>query len=340
MFPPLRPGPAGPVQENPFVAYEGPNVMPERLSQRPRPLSLDRAERAVAGPSAPAARTRAAAPRRAPSAHGGRPQGPSRQARRLTWSLGVVAVVLGAVFWAIRMEFISLDGARACVLSHIAGVYPDQANTYTFLGKHYSTNGRPQDALEACEKLVQVSPTDPQAHVLLGNAYDAASQPDVAADCYVKALELDPNCYEAHIGLGKVRSIQGDYAEALESYERAVKIRPDSATAYVALGMAFSNLGRFEEAMEAFKQAKEIDPAVSETQIRSGKACLNAGQYGEAITCFKSVVLVDQGHAQAHYNLGRAYLRVGDKALAIEEQRILQDLDSPLAGRLLDMIEE
>ncbi|GEM_PF-650465 len=314
------------------------SMVPPRTPERQRLLSLDRTEALAAQRYASTRQTGAPGPTASSRPH--RPGGISRQRRALTWGLGVAAIALAVVFFANRAGLVNLDGVRAGVLSHVAGVCPDRANAYTFLGKHYSSAGRPEEAVNACEKLVRISPEDPQAHVLLGNAYDAASQPNVAADCYVKALELDPNCYEAHIGLGKVRSIRGDYAGALKSYEQAVKLRPDAAGAYVCLGMVFSNLGRYEEAMQAFKQARELDPQISETQIRSGKACLDAGQYEEAITCFKSVVLCDQGHAQAHFNLGRAYLRAGDKALAIEEQRILQELNPALADHLLDMIQE
>jgi tetratricopeptide (TPR) repeat protein len=106
----------------------------------------------------------------------------------------------------------------------------------------------------------------------------------------------------------------------------------------MALVLALSNLGRYEEAMQAFKHAKELDPEVSETQVLSGKAYLEAGRCQEAIACFRDVILIDQGHARAHYNLGRAYLAVGDVDLALTEQRLLEDLDADLAGRLREMI--
>jgi tetratricopeptide (TPR) repeat protein len=72
----------------------------------------------------------------------------------------------------------------------------------------------------------------------------------------------------------------------------------------------------------------------------TGKAYLQAGMYAQAIESFKDAVQTDQEHAQAYFNLGRAYLRVGDKALALEQQRVLQNLDPRLAGQLLNMINQ
>ena len=266
------------------------------------------------------------------------PQGPRRRRRRLTWALGIAAIVLTVIWGLIETELIDLDVVRACVLSRIAGVYPDRANAYEFLSKHYNSAGRTQDAVDACEKLVQVKPNDPQARALLGDAYREVSRPQEAIACYGEALSLDPNSYEAHLGLGRVYAAMNLHAEALDAYKQAVRVRPDSASAHVALGLALSNLGRYEEAMQAFKQAKELDPEISETQVFSGKAYLEAGLCQQAIECFQDVILIDQGHAQAHYNLGRAYLSVGDVDLARQEQCILEELDANLAGQLHDLI--
>jgi len=60
--------------------------------------------------------------------------------------------------------------------------------------------------------------------------------------------------------------------------------------------------------------------------------------YAQAIESFKDAVRTDHEHAQAYFNLGRAYLRVGDRGLALDQQRILQNLDARLAGQLLDLI--
>lgn len=261
-----------------------------------------------------------------------------RRPRRTVWILVGATTLLLSSFGLIKVHVIDLDVVRASVLSRIAGVYPDRANAYEFLRSHYSAAGRSKDAVDACEKLVQIKPEDPRARSLLGDAYREVSRPQEAIACYREALKLDPNCYEAYLGLGRVYVAMNLHAEALESYRQAVRIRPGSAPAHVALGLALSNLGRYEEAMKAFEQAKELDPAVSETQVLSGKAYLEAGLGLEAIECFRSVILIDQGHAQAHFNLGRAYLSIGDVDLALREQRILQRLDADLAARLHGLI--
>lgn len=272
------------------------------------------------------------------------PKGASRptvaRVHRVTWVLGGIAVTLLAVFWLIQIKFIDLDVVRAAILSRVAGIYPNKAEAYTFLGKHYSMSGHTTAAINACEKLVQVEPEAPHSHVLLGDAYREVSRPEEAITCYQAALQRDPNCYEAHLGLGRVYVSLGRYDEAIGSYEQAVSAQPASATAYVSLGLVLSDLGRYDEAMKAFQHAKELDPEINEAQLLSGKAYLQAGLYNEAAECFKDTVQTDQLHAQACFNLGRAYLRVGERDLALCQQRKLQALDAQKADQLLDLIEK
>ena len=267
------------------------------------------------------------------------PRQSSVRLRRFTWVLGGIAAALLVVFWLIQIKFIDLDVVRAALLSRVAGICPNKAEAYTFLGEHYSTAGRTNAAVDACEKLVQVEPESPHSHVLLGDAYRGVSRPEEAIACYQAALQRDPNCYEAHLGLGRAYTSVGRYDEAIHSYEQAVSVQPESVTAYVSLGLVLSDLGRYDEAMKAFQQAKELDPEISEAQLLSGKAYLQAGLNNEAVECFKDAVRTDQEHAQACFNLGRAYLRVGERDLALDQQRKLRALDTQMAERLLDLIE-
>lgn len=83
-----------------------------------------------------------------------------------------------------------------------------------------------------------------------------------------------------------------------------VKRNPHYADAYFQIGYCNGNLGRYTEGIEAFKQAIRIKP----------------------------------DYAEAHYNLGVAYLTLGDKGSALEEYKILKDLDTELANKLFNFI--
>ena len=114
-------------------------------------------------------------------------------------------------------------------------------------------------------------------------------------------------------------------SEAVSRYKQAIQANPNNAEAHNNLGIAYGELRRYTEAIAAYKQAIRIKP----------------------------------DYARAHYNLGVAYLseyntylrlrNIGvssrllqDAAdyrdLALEEYKILKDLDKELANRLFNRI--
>jgi tetratricopeptide (TPR) repeat protein len=62
------------------------------------------------------------------------------------------------------------------------------------------------------------------------------------------------------------------------------------------------------------------------------------GRNSDAVEICRKAIRIKPGYAQAHYALGLNYLMLGDRASALEEHRILEDLDRDLATELIDLI--
>jgi len=56
------------------------------------------------------------------------------------------------------------------------------------------------------------------------------------------------------------------------------------------------------------------------------------------IILFKQVIRILPDYTFAHYSLGMIYLVQGDKNAALDEYKILKDLDQDTADKLFDMI--
>ncbi|MCK5512456.1 MAG: tetratricopeptide repeat protein, partial [Thermodesulfovibrionia bacterium] len=54
----------------------------------------------------------------------------------------------------------------------------------------------------------------------------------------------------------------------------------------------------------------------------------------EAIEAFKQAIRIKPDYAIAYYNLGVAYLNLNDRGSALEEFKILKELDTELANKL------
>jgi tetratricopeptide (TPR) repeat protein len=69
-----------------------------------------------------------------------------------------------------------------------------------------------------------------------------------------------------------------------------------------------------------------------------GVAYGRLGPYTEAIQAFKQVIRIKPDYADAHYGLGVAYLIIGDRGSALNEYKILKNLDNNLSNRLFNLI--
>ena len=53
---------------------------------------------------------------------------------------------------------------------------------------------------------------------------------------------------------------------------------------------------------------------------------------------YKKAIRVNPDFAPAHYAIGQAYLKQGDKASALDQYKILKNLDNDIADKLFDEI--
>jgi tetratricopeptide (TPR) repeat protein len=62
------------------------------------------------------------------------------------------------------------------------------------------------------------------------------------------------------------------------------------------------------------------------------------GNPDQEIDAYKKAIRIDPDFASAHYNLGMALLKTGDKAAALDEYKILKDIDKQSADQLFNHI--
>jgi superkiller protein 3 len=94
------------------------------------------------------------------------------------------------------------------------------------------------------------------------------------------------------------------------------------------------------EAIKAFKDAIRLKPEMEEAHYGLGLEYFRAGKMEEASKAFKKAVTVNPRMAKAHYGLALTYQDMGKQNLLLEEYRVLQTLDAPLAKKLADTFPE
>ena len=136
------------------------------------------------------------------------------------------------------------------------------------------------------------------------------------------------------------------YAGEIEDAREEVRNNPDDAMAHFKLGMAYYDGRRVQEAIESFRQSLRInDSGHTAAAAWAGLGMCygdfvasGLGKHQEAIGAFQNALSIDPNMAGAHYGLGLVYVLVNDKNRAIEQYKILKNLDSEIANLLFDRI--
>jgi tetratricopeptide (TPR) repeat protein len=145
---------------------------------------------------------------------------------------------------------------------------------------------------------------------------------------------------EYWVTLGLAYYDLGMHREAIDSFKQAIWIEPDLAKAHYYLGAAYSKSGMDKEAIESSKQAIRIKPDVAEAHYGLGMAYFWSGRLHDAIEAFKQAIRIKPDFAMAYYLLGLTYLLLNDRGSALEEYKILKELNHELANKLFNLIYE
>jgi tetratricopeptide (TPR) repeat protein len=217
---------------------------------------------------------------------------------------------------------------------------PNYADAFFQIGYCLGKLGRYPEAIEPYRRAIRIEPDDIDTLNNLCVAYSMVGRHQEAIEACRQALSVKADLPEAYNNLGWIYHKLGRHQEAIESCKQAIRIKPDFAFAHYNLGNNYLALKRFDAAIESFKQAIRIRFDYAEGHLNLGAAYNQMERYDEAIASYREAARIKPGLAEAHLNLGMTYLRVGDRGSALEEYKILRNLDREQADRLFNLIYE
>jgi len=126
-----------------------------------------------------------------------------------------------------------------------------------------------------------------------------------------------------------------EYEKALPCLEIVIQSEP--AFAYFGIGYCYGLLGNITKSIEAFEKADHIDNVCVDCNL-VGWGYSMLSNYTKAIEAYKQAIRIDPNSAYTHYDLGIAYLAIGDRNSALNEYKILKELDIDKANELFELI--
>jgi tetratricopeptide (TPR) repeat protein len=121
----------------------------------------------------------------------------------------------------------------------LCDVYLKKAEALFELGKY-------DDAIQAIEKIIEISPMYLDLHIV------------------AEALILKADIFKK---TGRAEEATASIEEAMVTYDKLISYYPDEAPFYISKGDILKDLGRIDEAMGLYLKAKEIEPGIYTPEI-------------------------------------------------------------------------
>ena len=185
---------------------------------------------------------------------------------------------LANVLWKQRR----LEEAAASFRQAIKLVPPgDKYYQFYYLGCVLNEQKKPQEAVDALCKSIDLNPKFALAHYQLGLALSALGQDANAIACYRKAIEVDPKNAQAYFSLGNALRAQGKLEDAIAAFRQAVSLVPNNAACWKTLGVAHYRAGNWKAAIEALEKSRQLSPYCSKDSVTLFLLSMAHGQLNE-----------------------------------------------------------
>lgn len=179
-----------------------------------------------------------------------------------------------------------------------------------------------QEAIAACDALIEVDPEDERTWTNRGSALDELGDSEAALESHNRALELAPNYSLALANRCATLGNLGEHRAAVDSCWAAIEGDGrwgDSGVelAWDNMGVSLAYLQRYEESLDAHRTALELNPDYANAWNNLGATLFDLQRYGEAVEAFEQALDLNPGDELARSNL------------IVARQRDRQPEDSP-----------
>jgi tetratricopeptide (TPR) repeat protein len=200
------------------------------------------------------------------------------------------------------------------------------AGAWRLLANFYRLEKRPEKALEALQKVEELSE---------GADDDAMrfTQADVLIDLgeYERAEEIAASLKQPTYAMllrGRVALEQGDPKRALELFEKGVRAWPNNAGARYLAGRAARDLGDLDRAVSELREAMRVDNQATAAGELLARIHYERGQYAEALRIGKTATRRRDADLPELYVIGaRSFMELGQYDDARDTLRTLARLE-------------
>jgi len=198
----------------------------------------------------------------------------------------------------------------------VARKNPSSSRAHNNLGKAYFEKGDLDRAGFHFEKSIANIPKFIEAKFNLKNADDfikRKSGPNNLSS-HNQNLRIAAELVEPHYNLASIYLDQGKIDLAEKEYLKTLSLRPEHSSAKIGLGSVYNKKGNFEKAEKLYSQAIDDENSKNDgkplplAHLNLGEVYGKTGRIPQAINEWKLVIQLDPSLLPAHFNLGTAFM--------------------------------
>lgn len=190
---------------------------------------------------------------------------------------------------------------------------PDHAEAHVRVAEVLKEAGREEEALEACRRGIETCPDASDLYFLAAGIHEQAGRRE-DAEALLEVLALrQPGNADIWFRLGNMKYDRQAYAEAVDAYRAALAARPDWPEAHLNLGLAAYEVARYEDAASALNKALELRPGWEPALRAAAVNALRQNHLDAALQYHRQ--LIDSGHGDPEilYNAAMLNEQLGQK---------------------------
>jgi tetratricopeptide (TPR) repeat protein len=175
-------------------------------------------------------------------------------------------------------ELASLSRLYEDAVKAIAAINPQSFRIAQLQAGYFEASGKPAEAIQELETLLQRDPKVRGLHYTLGCLYTEARQYEKALQQFEAEMKLDAPYPRTYFQLGHVYLALEKPLHALPLLEKAIQVEPESASlVWVDIGRAYRTLNRAAKAAASFEEAIRLGEHSASVYYQLAMAARSAG---------------------------------------------------------------
>lgn len=177
---------------------------------------------------------------------------------------------------------------------------------------------RPNVAMVAYKRTVELLPDFVRAWALLGDLYFMADDIGMALAAYGRAVELGEDTDHIHFAMAECYLKARDYTNAERHYERTLRINPDRMDAWYGLADVYEKLGDYENAIKTLNNALQFTAtAGADVHFTLSHFYIQMDSTRKALNSMENGLLMAPENVSARRFLAHMYLKAEEPWMAL-----------------------